>query len=52
MNQRGGLPITKFFSTNLSKAASQYLFPICDQKLLLMYPQNREFAQARITISL
>lgn len=51
MNQRPLLP-AKLFASNLSKAASQYLFPIREQKLLLMFPNDRQFAAARITVML
>ena len=51
MNQRP-LPPTKIYTSNLSKAATQFLFPIREQKLLLMFPQDRQFAQARVTITL
>jgi hypothetical protein len=48
MNQKP-LP-SKFY--HLSKAANQYLFPIRDQKLLLMFPKTKEFAKAQIKIYL
>ena len=38
---------------NLSKNANLYLFPIREQKLLLMYPDKEkefDFAQARVTL--
>ena len=40
-------------NVNLSKNANLYLFPVREQKLLLMYPDKEkefDFAQARVTL--
>jgi hypothetical protein len=51
MNQKPLLP-SRLIASNLSKAATQILFPIRDQKILFMYPQDRKFAQARVQINM
>ena len=51
INQKPLLP-SRLIASNLSKAATQILFPIRDQKILFMYPQDRKFAQARVQINM
>ena len=60
MNQRP-IPLKPHFSSvhhhnqSLSKNANLYLFPIREQKIILMYPDKEkefDFAQAKITLKI